>query len=93
MGDGELPRLLKETESQNFLPVPVAILRGSASFWNELEVGSHYVGKQGPTSTPSPTPDSAKPRYLLFLGVSRARPTQFFRVSVGALSLPSEALL
>ena len=35
------------------------ILRGSASFGNELEVGSHYVGKQGPTSTPSPTPDSA----------------------------------
>jgi hypothetical protein len=45
MGDGELPRLLRETDSQNLLPVPVAILRGSASFWNELEVGSHYGSK------------------------------------------------
>ena len=25
--------------------IPVAILRGSASFWNELEVGSHYGSK------------------------------------------------
>jgi hypothetical protein len=51
MGDGELPRLLRETHSLNFLPVPVAILRGSASFWNELEVGSRYVGKHNLGST------------------------------------------
>jgi len=47
MGDGELTRLLSETDSVNSLPVPAAILLGSASFWNELEAVSHYVGKQG----------------------------------------------
>jgi len=50
MGDGELPRLLSATDSVDFLPVPVAILRGSASFWNELEVGSHYGSKEGQPS-------------------------------------------
>jgi hypothetical protein len=51
MGDGELPRLLREPDSLNFLPFPVAILRGSAIFWNELEGVSHYVGKHGMADT------------------------------------------
>jgi hypothetical protein len=45
MGDGELTHLLRETDSVNFLPVPVAILRVSAVFWNELEAVSHYGSK------------------------------------------------
>jgi hypothetical protein len=45
MGDGELTRLLKGTQQRGIFFLPVAILRGSASFWNELEVGSHYGSK------------------------------------------------
>jgi hypothetical protein len=47
MGDGELTHLLKEPDSVDILFLPAAILRRSAIFWNELEVGSHYGSKEG----------------------------------------------
>jgi hypothetical protein len=49
MGDGELPHLLSETDSGNFLAVPVAILLGAASFWNELGAVLHYGSKRAKT--------------------------------------------
>lgn len=49
MGEGELPRLLRETDSLNFLPVPVpvAIFGDVPTLGNELEASSHYGSKEG----------------------------------------------
>ena len=53
VGDGELPRLLREADSQNFLPVPVAILRDITNLGNELGAVSHYGSKEGEPPVPA----------------------------------------
>ena len=45
MGNGELPHLLSEPDSVNFLPVPFSILGGCAVFWNEIGAVLHYGSK------------------------------------------------